>query len=320
MRHGTIFRPDWRVKAYCLGARLRVPADPGRHVDAHRAALHRPARRCCRCRNVKRKVAYLGDARRAGAGGDPVPAVDLHQPHEHHQDLSTRTNSPRRGSRCGNGRSNTRRRTRSAGASTRISATTSATDLKTTPGAAEAPKVEVDKARAYHSAYFEMLGEQGYPGLAIWLAINLIGIVRMEFIRRRYRDPDGEFAWAGPLAARCKAGTSSTCSAQVHRDRLPAVHLHADRRADRPRHVSRAQAERAIVPADAPQCRAISGVTDRTPVHELRALTGVRGIAAWFVVFYHIRLSIAGLPTGVRDVFAKGLSGGRLLLPAVRAS
>ncbi|MEG3173311.1 acyltransferase [Sphingomonas sp. ZB1N12] len=47
-------------------------------------------------------------------------------------------------------------------------------------------------------------------------------------------------------------------------------------------------------------------MTDRAPVHELRALTGVRGIAAWFVVFYHIRLSIAGLPTGVRDVFAKG--------------
>lgn len=45
---------------------------------------------------------------------------------------------------------------------------------------------------------------------------------------------------------------------------------------------------------------------DRAPVHELRALTGIRGIAAWFVVFYHIRLSIAGLPIGVRDVFAKG--------------
>lgn len=44
----------------------------------------------------------------------------------------------------------------------------------------------------------------------------------------------------------------------------------------------------------------------RAPVHELRALTGVRGIAAWFVVFYHVRLSIAGLPTSLRDVFAKG--------------
>ncbi|MGA1798761.1 acyltransferase [Sphingomonas sp. 4RDLI-65] len=47
-------------------------------------------------------------------------------------------------------------------------------------------------------------------------------------------------------------------------------------------------------------------MTDRPPVRELRALTGVRGIAAWFVVLYHIRLSIAGLPDGMRDVFAKG--------------
>ena len=47
-------------------------------------------------------------------------------------------------------------------------------------------------------------------------------------------------------------------------------------------------------------------MTDRAPVHELKALTGVRGIAAWFVVLYHIRLSIAGLPTGLRNVFAKG--------------
>ena len=39
---------------------------------------------------------------------------------------------------------------------------------------------------------------------------------------------------------------------------------------------------------------------------ELRALTSVRGLAAWFVVLYHIRLSIAGLPVAVRDVFAKG--------------
>jgi peptidoglycan/LPS O-acetylase OafA/YrhL len=39
---------------------------------------------------------------------------------------------------------------------------------------------------------------------------------------------------------------------------------------------------------------------------ELRALTSVRGIAAWMVVLYHIRLSIAGLPRAWEDVFAKG--------------
>jgi len=39
---------------------------------------------------------------------------------------------------------------------------------------------------------------------------------------------------------------------------------------------------------------------------ELRALTSVRGIAAWMVVFYHIRLSIAGLPDAWVRFFAKG--------------
>jgi peptidoglycan/LPS O-acetylase OafA/YrhL len=39
---------------------------------------------------------------------------------------------------------------------------------------------------------------------------------------------------------------------------------------------------------------------------ELRALTSVRGIAAWMVVLFHIRLTIDGLPQGWVRVFAKG--------------
>jgi peptidoglycan/LPS O-acetylase OafA/YrhL len=39
---------------------------------------------------------------------------------------------------------------------------------------------------------------------------------------------------------------------------------------------------------------------------ELRALTSVRGMAAWFVVLYHLRLAIAGLPPSWVAVFAKG--------------
>jgi len=56
----------------------------------------------------------------------------------------------------------------------------------------------VDKARAYHSSYFEMLGEQGWPGLVLWLLINGAGVIRMEALRRRHRA--GEDAWAGALA------------------------------------------------------------------------------------------------------------------------
>lgn len=61
--------------------------------------------------------------------------------------------------------------------------------------------INEDKARAYHSAYFEMLGEQGYPGLVLWLLINLIGLVRMEVLRRQFRTkaPEND-QWIGSLA------------------------------------------------------------------------------------------------------------------------
>ena len=57
-----------------------------------------------------------------------------------------------------------------------------------------------DEGRAYHSAYFEMLGEQGFFGLALFLLIHGIGVIRMEVIRRRYRRVEGEDAWIAPLA------------------------------------------------------------------------------------------------------------------------
>jgi probable O-glycosylation ligase (exosortase A-associated) len=57
------------------------------------------------------------------------------------------------------------------------------------PGEAPASDVKeiVDEGRAFHSAYFEMLGEQGWPGLIIWLFIHVSGLLRMEILLRRYR-------------------------------------------------------------------------------------------------------------------------------------
>jgi hypothetical protein len=72
------------------------------------------------------------------------------------------------------------------------------------PDAAETGVVAIqsvaDEGRAYHSAYFEMLGEQGFFGLGLFLLIHGIGLVRMEVIRRRYRRVEGEDAWIAPLA------------------------------------------------------------------------------------------------------------------------
>jgi probable O-glycosylation ligase, exosortase system type 1-associated len=62
-------------------------------------------------------------------------------------------------------------------------------------------KAVEEQGRAYHSSYFEMLGEQGYPGLLIWLTLQVSGVIQMEIIRRRWkaRMGDGE-AWVSPLA------------------------------------------------------------------------------------------------------------------------
>ena len=57
-----------------------------------------------------------------------------------------------------------------------------------------------DAGRAYHSSYFEMLGEQGFPGLILFLLIHAAGLIRMEAMRRRYRTEEGAKAWISPLA------------------------------------------------------------------------------------------------------------------------
>lgn len=64
-----------------------------------------------------------------------------------------------------------------------------------------------DKGRAYHSAYFEMLGEQGYVGFAFWALLHLICFVRTEAVRRLYRNrhDEGE-AWVAPFALALQQG------------------------------------------------------------------------------------------------------------------
>lgn len=59
----------------------------------------------------------------------------------------------------------------------------------------------VEKGRAFHSSYFEMLGEQGFPGLAMWLLLQVTGLLQMELVRRRWKDRgEPHEAWVAPLA------------------------------------------------------------------------------------------------------------------------
>lgn len=63
-----------------------------------------------------------------------------------------------------------------------------------------------DKARAFHNSYFEMLGEQGFPGLFLWLTLQIVCLVRSERLRRRYRNASPENAWVHPLATALQGG------------------------------------------------------------------------------------------------------------------
>mgnify|MGYP000722292111 CR=1 FL=1 len=63
-----------------------------------------------------------------------------------------------------------------------------------------------DQSRAFHNSYFEMLGEQGFPGLALWLSLQLICLVRMERLRRRFRGVGGDDGWIRPLAGALQGG------------------------------------------------------------------------------------------------------------------
>ena len=58
-----------------------------------------------------------------------------------------------------------------------------------------------DAGRAYHSSYFEMLGEQGWLGLGLWLWIQAMGLWQMERIRSRWKERTGPGEqWQAPLA------------------------------------------------------------------------------------------------------------------------
>jgi probable O-glycosylation ligase (exosortase A-associated) len=66
----------------------------------------------------------------------------------------------------------------------------------------------VDEGRAFHSSFFELLGEQGWPGLFIWLALHGLGLWQMERIYRRWKGNTAEEeAWIAPFAAALQMGT-----------------------------------------------------------------------------------------------------------------
>ena len=200
MRYGTVFAPDWKVKAFCLAlvfSCLLIPVGTSTRTGLLCIVLLA----VLQIRSVRHKTRYVALLALLAAAAVPfLPSqftqrMDTIKSYQADESASTRiavwgwTWDYAKSHPFGGGFEAYR------GNHVRYELVKTAG----TPGAKSVQNtLEVDKARAYHSAYFEMLGEQGYAGLGLWLLISLSGLIRMEILRRRYRQ--GAFAWAGALA------------------------------------------------------------------------------------------------------------------------
>ena len=202
-KHGTIFKPDWRVKLFCYAlvfACLLIPVGTSARTGLVCIALLA----VLMLREVKRKVVYLSALAVIGAAAVPLlpsafsERMGTIKTYQADTSASTRlavwqwTWDYVRDHPFGGGfemyRQNSIRYE-----TTKVVPTATGTTIERA--------LVVDKARAFHSSYFEVLGEEGWPGFILWLAISVVGIVRMEILRRRYRHAGPEDAWISPLAS-----------------------------------------------------------------------------------------------------------------------
>ncbi|SFS02863.1 putative O-glycosylation ligase, exosortase A system-associated [Sphingomonas jatrophae] len=207
-RYGTIFPPDWRVRTYagalifsCLLIPVGTQARTGLICIGLLAVLM--------LRSVKRRVLYL---MLLGAGGmialQFLPAawfsrMDTIAGYQSDQSASTRlavwawTWDYVKENPMGGGFEVYRQnKLKIDQVATEKVGGTSTTSARTT----------YDAGRAFHSSYFEMLGEQGFPGFLLWIALHVAGMFRMEVLRRRYARAGPEDAWIAPLATALQHG------------------------------------------------------------------------------------------------------------------
>ena len=205
-KHGTIFKPDWKVRIYAAAlifACLLIPVG----TQARTGVVCIGVLGILLLRYTKNRILYLGAAALVGLAAIPfLPSsfterTDTIKNYKADESASTRiavwawTWEYVKEHPMGGGFDVYRQN--------RIRYDIVQTDNPDQPAPADMPAVSevVDQGRAFHSSYFEMLGEQGFPGLIIWLIIQLGGVWRMEVISRLYRKrnrPDE--AWVAPMA------------------------------------------------------------------------------------------------------------------------
>ncbi len=202
-KHGTVFKPDWTVRLFaaalifaCLLIPIGTSARTGLVAAAVLGALM--------LRSVRHKFVY------AGLGALALLATVPFLPQSYLERMGTIGNY--QGDESASTRVEVWKWTiqyateNPFGGGFDVYRGNSFTyETRKTTGDANNSTIEyrtvTDKARAFHSSYFEMLGEQGWAGLALWLWLQALGVWQMERIRWRYAKREGGRAsWQWGLA------------------------------------------------------------------------------------------------------------------------
>jgi probable O-glycosylation ligase (exosortase A-associated) len=208
-RHGTVFVPDWRVKLFAfplIFACLLIPVG----TEARTGLLCIAVLGLLMLRDVKRRMTFMV----AGAALGVIALPFL--PQSYYERMAT-INSPQ-----GDESASTRvavwkwtldyvSENPLGGGFDAYRGNKFTYDMPVTEKLGNTVAVEyrevTDEARAYHSAIFEMLGEQGWPGLTLWLWLQLLGVWQMERLRRRWRKRTAAHEqWQGPMASALQFG------------------------------------------------------------------------------------------------------------------
>ncbi len=208
-RHGTIFPRDWRVKGFALAlafAGLLIPVG----TQARTGLLCIALLGVLSLRTVRNRFVYVGAMALVALVAVPflpqsfTSRMQTIENHQADRSASTRLavwawtldyvkDHPLGGGFDSFRSNNLVIETRDA----ETSGNTTAVETNTI----------TDKGRAFHSSYFEMLGEQGWPGLALWLWLQVSGLWQMERLRLRWNKRAAvpgagpESRWQAPLAS-----------------------------------------------------------------------------------------------------------------------
>ncbi len=201
-RYGTVFPGDWRVKTFCgalIFACLLIPVG----TEARTGLVCIAVLAVLMLRDVKRRLLYMAGAGLLAAAAIPflpqsfTSRMETIQGYQADESANTRlavwawTLDYVQSHPFGGGFEAYRQnRIQVQTVDERVSGEVQLVNART----------EADEGRAWHSAYFEMLGEQGWPGLFLFLLIHGVGLARMELLRRRYRSRTDDMAWVSPLA------------------------------------------------------------------------------------------------------------------------